>query len=192
MADLSFSQSSDPTCIFNDTTGNQLVIESLGNIHASDFFRLATINNKTYGNAFQINAATGGTDNPAILIRNPNGSGKIFYFKLISAGVEINNVFVTYKVFANPTVTANGTAQTPASLNVGGGAGAAAALVTTLPTISANGTLLVIKLMSQNGTEVRLAEDGVIALNPNNSLLITADPQSNNRVSDITVHWAEI
>lgn len=192
MADLSFTQSADPVSIVNDSSGNQLTIGSQGDLFSSDFFRLATINNKTYGNAFQLNAATAGTDNTAILIRNPNGSGKIFYFKLISAGVEINNVFMTYKIFANPTVTANGTAQTPVSLNVGGGAGAASALINTLPTVSASGTALVAKLMSQNGTEVRLAEDGVIALNPNNSLLITADPQSNNRVSAYTLEWAEI
>jgi len=192
MADLSFTQSADPVSIFNDSTGNQLAIEALGNLAAQDVSRLFTINNKTYTNAFEINAATGGADNTQILIRNPNGSGKILYFFMLSVGVEINNVFVTYKVFANPTITTNGTAQTPVSLNLGGGAGAAVALVNTLPTVSASGTPLIFKLMSQNGDQVELTSDGILAVNPNNSLLISANPQSNNRVSAYTLHWAEI
>lgn len=192
MADLTFTQSADPVAIFNDATGNQLSLESLGNIHSGDVSRLFTINNNTYGNALEVNAASNGTDNTAILIRNPNGSGKIFYFFMMSAGVQINNVFITYKLFANPTITTNGTAQTPVSLNVGGGAGAAVALINTLPTVSANGSAIVAKLMSQNGTEVNLVQHGIIALNPNNSMLITANPQSNNRVSAYTLHWAEL
>jgi len=192
MADLTFTQSADPVSIFNDSTGNQLQVEPLGNLAVADVSRLFTINNKTYTNAFEINAATGGADNTQILIRNPNGSGKILYFFMISAGVEINNVFVTYKVFANPTVTANGTAQTPASLNIGGGASAAIALINTLPTVSSSGTMIVAKVMSQNGNQVELTTKGIIAVNPNNSLLISAEPQSNNRISAYTLHWAEI
>lgn len=167
-------------------------VDPLGGLFVGKEQRLFTINNKTYGNAFEINAATAGSDNPAILIRNPNGSGKIAYFYLVKAGVQINNVFITYKIFANPTITTNGTTQTPQSLNVGGGAGAASILINTLPTVSASGTALVNGLMSQNGTSVTLTEDGIIGLNPNNNLLITANPQSNNRVSAISIQWVEV
>lgn len=193
MADVALNETTEVTIVDGSSNaGAEMVVETLGNINVSDVSRLYTLNNKTYSNAFEINAASSGTDNPAILIRNPNGSGKIAYFFVASAGVQINNVFVTYKIFANPTITTNGTSQTPASLNVGGGAGAASILINTLPTISANGTVLVAKLMSQNGTTVEMTQNGIIALNPNNSMLITANPQSNNRVSAYTLHWAEI
>lgn len=191
MADISLNESDEVTVA--DSAGiNKLAVEALGNIHAGDISRLFTLSNKTYANAFELNAATSGTDNTAILVRNPNGSGKIAYFYVISAGVQINNVFMTYKVFANPTITTNGTAQTPVSLNIGGGAGAASILINTLPTVSANGSAIVAKLMSQNGAAVEMTSDGIIALNPNNSMLITAHPQSNNRVSAYTIQWAEI
>jgi len=169
-----------------------LTVETLGNIFSAADSRLFTINNKTYGISFDINAASGGADNTQILIRNPNGSGKILYFYTISAGVQINNVFITYKVFANPTITTNGTVQTPISLNIGGGAAAAIALINTLPTVSVAGSAISSRLMSQNGTGVELTQKGIIALNPNNSMLITANPQSNNRISTYTIQWAEI
>jgi len=167
-------------------------VEALGNVYSATDSRLFTINNKTYGISLDINAATGGADNTQILVRNPTGSGKILYFYTISAGIQINNVFITYKVFASPTITTNGTAQTPVSLNIGGGAAAAVALINTLPTVSASGSAISSRLMSQNGTGVELTQNGIIALNPNNSMLITANPQSNNRVSTYTIHWAEI
>lgn len=169
-----------------------ITIETSGNIFSATESRLFTMSNKMYSVALEVNASSNGIDNMAILIRNPVGSGKILYFYMLSANVQINNVFVTYKLFANPTITTNGTSQTPVSMNVGGGAGAAVALINTLPTVSANGSALAAKTVAQNSSEVNLVTNGIIALNPNNSMLVTANPQSNNRVSAFTLHWAEI
>lgn len=193
MADLTFVQSADPVAIFNDSSGNQLNIDSLGQINVTQVINLLTRNNKTYGISVDVNGAIGGADNSSILIRNPNGSGKVLHIFRFNAGVNVTNVLVQYKIFANPTVTINGTSVTPTSLHVGGGASASVALITTLPTVTVLGTskLWSVSLGQNSGTLDSLL-NGEIIVEPNNSIVITAQPASNNRESTFCIQWAEL
>lgn len=138
-------------------------------------------------------AATSGVDNPLLLLKNPNGSGKSLYIKLAKAGCTVTNVLSSFKIFVNPTITGNGTTRTPVNTNVGGGANpATVAQLFSLPTISVSGTEISNAVAGQNGNAVTISEDYIIKLNPNNNLLLTSSPSSNNRNMSVTLVWMEV
>lgn len=147
---------------------------------------------KVYTATVSVNMAAAATDNPLVLLRNPTGSGKTMYVYKTAFGVSVNNVFAIFKVFSNPTVSTNGTVITQASNNVGGGAPAATMLANSLPTVSASGSALNNYVVAQNNNSITSVDDFSVHVQPNNSLLITGSPQSNNRQAEITVVWVEV
>lgn len=134
-----------------------------------------------------------GVFNPAIFIKNPIGNTKKIRIIRISLGVTIANVAVAWRLFVNPTTTANGTSQTPVNLNVGGGSNpVVTAEVYLTPTVTSNGTRLFGYESGQNVTSTEIIGDALVVLNPGNTLLITGDPLSNNRNTLITMYWTEV
>jgi len=220
MADLTFSQGAAPSEIFDSVTGNKLVPNSDGSasvrqldsagasitngqktmanstpvVLASDQSSISvssglpTFLNQTFGYAAGINQVTGGADNPLYLIRNPNGSGKTLYFRFLAYGIGVANVSGIVKAWKNPTVTANGTAQTIVSF----GGGTTVILLNSIPTVTSNGTLLTNGVSGQNATSILLEVNSEIAIAPNNSVLITGQPLSNNRQAEISLRWLEV
>ena len=191
MADLDYAHSDMPVVLTDDATGNLAGIRIDGSLDVSPTLIGRVKEKGLYGVAIDVVAATGNTDNPVLLLRNPNGSGKTLYIYLVSGNTTITNVSVEFKVFADPTVTANGTSQTSQSRYVGGGAGTAVGLVTTLPTVTSNGAALATSTTGQNSSDVDIVNDFSIAIAPNHSILITASPSSNNRNVAIELSWLE-
>ena len=149
--------------------------------------------NKLYSVGVDTSMTSSGTDNPLLYFRNPSGSNKTVYVFGIKVGVTITNVQAEFKVFHTPTVTANGTTVTPSVRNVGNSQPVASSLVTSLPTVSANGTQFNNINVGQNNNSMPILDGHfTIALQPNTSLLVTGNPSSNNRNASITVLWAEV
>ena len=138
----------------------------------------------------QLNTPSSGTDNPLMLIRNPGGSGKNLYVWKFQAGTSINNVSVKFKMFVNPTITANGAALTIVQRDVGSGVASVMTAFQT-PTISALGSPVSQVEQGQNANSVIFADDFTLKLRPGTDLLLTGDPSSNNRESLITAIWRE-
>lgn len=147
--------------------------------------------NKLYSVGLDVVAATAGSDNALIYLRNPNGSGKVISVIHLYAGSTVTNVAVEFKLTADPTVSVNGTAQTAVSRNVGGGAPTASALITTLPTVSAVGAVLSTAEYGQNSTSFDMNENYSILVQPGHALLVTGNPSSNNRNCTLTLVWSE-
>lgn len=220
MADLTFAQGAGPVELFDSVTGNKLVpntdgsasvrqLDSSGNaitngqktmanstpvVIASDqssvpvSVGLPTFLTSTFGYAASINQPTAGTDNPLYYIRNPNGSGKTLYLRFIAYGIAVANVSGVVKVWKNPTVSANGTAQTVVSF----GGGTTVVLLTSVPTVTSNGTQLTDAVTGQNSNSTTLDINFEILIAPNNSVLITGNPLSNNRQAEISLRWIEL
>lgn len=150
-----------------------------------------TDNDKSFSVSASINQTSGGADNPLILIRNPVGSGKRMYIRTLSYGIPVANVFGTMKLFANPTITANGAALTIANGQLGS-AVASSMLATSLPTIAADGTQLRSTTYGQNSDAIIVDINGRIVVPPGNNLLITGNPASNNRIAALSLTWIEI
>lgn len=189
MADLSFTQSADPVSVVNDSSGNQLVINSDGSINTQDLLQYQIGQDKVFSLAGSFNAATGGADNAIFLIKNPNASGKVFNIRKLLVGCNVNNVGVEFSIYYAPTITSNGTSRT-AQNNLIGSATASVSQCFSLPTLSSLGTQILRFTVGQNssGPEINLN----INLQANQNLVIAASPFSNNRPVQLTVVWAEV
>lgn len=150
-----------------------------------------TDNDKVFSVSTHINQVTGGANNPLLLLQNPAGSGKRMYVRILSYGIPTANVLGIVNLYANPTITANGGAISPVNRNIGSGT-ASVILASTLPTISANGSLLRTATFGQNSTSIIENLEGRISVPANNSLLITGNPVSSNRVAGLTIVWIEL
>jgi hypothetical protein len=183
------------------TLGQKAMASSVPVVIASDqvsaipqveYISRFTKNNQSYTTSTTVSMATSGTDNPLILIRNPSGSGKVFYLWGVRCGISVANVFGTFRLFINPTVTVNGVSQTPVSLNGGGGAGASSMLVTTLPTVTVSGSQIETGVVGENADSVQIGDGFIIAIQANNSVLLTGSPSSNARNAELTIQWVEL
>lgn len=191
MADLNFSQGADPVSVYNDQSGNQMVVNADGSTNAQLQAERWAFDGQLFSLSGSFTAASGGNDNPIFLIKNPNASGKIFRIVRLTCGVSVTNVLVNYKVTYAPTITTNGTSQTPRNLRIGS-ATASVAQAFSLPTLSNIGTTVVDFTNGQNAAGSEILGGLNIILEANQNLVVTAAPASNNRAVQITVVWAEV
>lgn len=134
-------------------------------------------------------AATGGAFNPIFLIKNPNASGKTFRIRRLYVGCTVTNVQVDYAIYYAPTITANGTSQTPHNNSIGSGT-ASVSTAFSLPTLSSIGTQIFAVSAGQNTASPET--NPVIDVQANQNVVVAANPASNNRAVTITVIWAEV
>jgi len=183
MSDISLNESDEVTIA--DSAGvNKLTVNSDGSTNA--FVIIDSLLNKLYSLSLSFNLPSNGTETRVILIKNPNASGKILKLEyMLFAGSG-----PTIRIYADPTITTNGTAVTPVATNVGN---ATASVITpfTSPTISANGSQILADILS-NQTASRIDMRHLITVAENNNMLITGQPTSNNTLIQITLVWAEI
>lgn len=175
------NDSGDETGINNNGLFIQTVLSSATEVR----------NSRLFSTAVSVNAATAGSDNGLLYLRNPSGSGITMYVHRIVMATAIANVAVIGRIFSNPTISANGTDASEVNRRINSGSPAASVIATTLPTVTSTGTQLANIVQGQNSSPQIMVLDQSVAVTENNSLLITGDPQSNNRVVQITVIWSE-
>jgi hypothetical protein len=149
---------------------------------------------KVYEISIDINLANTG-EKMMVYFRNPNGSGKII--RLINLIACLSNTVSSQaiiRLYANPTVTANGTTATVLPAYIGGSQPSGVSLITTVPTVTANGTqylsLVVGGGPNYNPCFYEFAENLILAAN--NSFLLTGNPDGVNRNVLLTLKWMEI
>lgn len=149
-----------------------------------------TVNNRAYQTVLEITLNSNGTEQNAILFKNPASSGKKAYISEISfSNTTGASKSVVVRAYTNPTVTVAGTALTPQSMNIGGGAPPASMVVTLSPSTSGPGTK--ISAAAQTNEQARILYDWGVILNPGNSILITGTPLANNVPMVINIIWSE-
>lgn len=135
----------------------------------------------------------GTTELPVMLFRNPSGSGRTVKIKMMT----FNNSHtvssgVRFRVYASPTVTADGTGATEVAMDIGSGNTSAAEAFTS-PTISANGN----KILDVGcpaflaGFTVPVVFHAGFQLRANQSILITAVGDGTNRVANVCICYEE-
>ena len=189
MADLNFSQGADPVAIYNDLSGNQLVVNSDGSINTQALLNYEVGQDKVFSLSGNFTAAVGGADNPIFMIKNPSGSGKTMKIRRLRVGCAVTNVIVEFKIFYAPTITLNGTSQTPRN-NLIGSSTASAMTAFSLPTLSVLGTQILDVVIGQNSAAP--VYETSLNVQANQTVVITAAPASNNRAVTIDVMWAEV
>lgn len=174
--------------------GQKLMASSLPVTMASDQTAIPTTTgvptslNYTFGYAVGINQPTSGTDNPLVLLKNPSGSGKTIYLSFIAYGVSVTNTMGVCRIYKDPTITANGTAQTILQF----GSTATAMQLYTTPTISANGSMIATWVFGQNSLSLIDHIDLEVSVAANSNVLVTGNPTSNNRQAEVTLRWVEL
>lgn len=201
MADLAV-QSQDIS-IKDNTTGNfatvnsdnevlvhdQEVIDILG----SGDISVAVTSPHSYQEAGEYySASAGGTlanknETPIIWWSNPAASGMDIEFWDVDLGTP-NNITFIWRLYLNPTITANGTTYTPVQLNTGS-TNTSDANVYTLPTVSAYGTLADIAVVTIGTLRVPL--DFGISIDEGDSALMTMQASSANNDYFLSIKWAE-
>ena len=159
---------------------------TIGNVSA------LTSSGKMYTVAVSVNLASASLDNPIILIKNPTSNTKRLYLYKVNLGCDVANVNINFKLFHTPTISNNGSVLTPVNLFIGGGFPASSLEVYQLSTISVSGTIIQTYGTGQNTSSYDGLQDFSIQVSPNSTILLTGKPSSNNRLSIITMVWAEV
>jgi hypothetical protein len=173
-----------------DVAGN-LKTTTIGGSVTIDQISVLVKNNQVWTVSTDINMAASSTDNPILLLVNPTANTKVFYIYTFYCGVDYNNQRTKFSFYYAPTVTANGTAQTPRNNNIGGG-GATTAQAYTLPTVTSNGIRIGAVIIAQNASSYGYFGNFMIGVNPNSKLLITGSPDAINKIAVISLTWAEV
>jgi hypothetical protein len=149
--------------------------------------------NASFGYIATTNVLTIATsvEQPFLLLKNPSGSGKNMRLEKIIFQSDANSKNV-FRIYRNPTITANGTALTINNLRFSGSA--SIGTVYKISTTTSFGTLItpIIMLGSPAGSNTILDLDLGQFIEQNENLLITIDPSANGLSFAVTVYWVEV
>lgn len=146
-----------------------------------------------YGATIEFNLPTSNEIN-TLLIKNPAGNVQsLNIYKLNAIIVRNTASLATIRIYADPTITTNGSAATIYNFNIGGGFSSSVMQAFTAPTTSALGTKIYISNAQggTNGQTLHEEFDSGIIVQPGHSLLITGFPDGSNTVLGLTLSWSE-
>lgn len=143
------------------------------------------------GNQFVIpvaNTSSGTSEVPLILINNSTGSGKAAFvgLKKISSLTASNSVIL--RCYLNPIVTGSGTPATPTNIRPAS-TNTSVLTVTTVPTVSANGTL--VDEVSAAALSVGVSQIMEI-IDPGQTMLITIQTSATSTATSTIIGFYEI
>ncbi len=135
-----------------------------------------------------LSAATGGADNPMLLVVNPSTSP--FSMSLLNRayGISTTNRAVNFGMWLDPTVTSSGT---PTSVSKIGSSTYTVVQAFTSPTISANGSAIDYMSTGQNTAAIVITDTKSVIVTPGHKILFTANPSANATGVTISVKWSE-
>jgi len=163
-------------------------ITSLGETKTSDLWQARVESGNAYVTTTNFINFTTSNETDYLLLKNPSGSNKILKIKKFDLGVDFNNAPPSvYRIYRDPTITANGTALTISNIRKSGSVSIASAFRS--PTISARGTLLVAQSFL-GGTPTNEHNLGFI-IEAGENILITMDNGATNVDTCVTTYWSE-
>lgn len=140
------------------------------NTTGSDLDNKAYILSKT-----GLNAGLLSTETAILQVRNPSGSGKTLRFGRINIGNQAAAFTALVTLYANPTVTSNGTVLAPAPLQLGNAAASVVNAYTT-PTCSSFGSQILVITASISPASPLIELERLLTVPENNVLLFTVTP----------------
>ena len=151
-----------------------------------------TLSGITYSVNVEQNANSANQDNPIIFFKNPSNSGKNVLITRFLIDVITKGGQSTVRIWSNPTVTINGT-SVAINNNFLGGPSNVSSIVNaySVPTVTYKGTRLRSISCGKDSNSFTLATDGSFIIAPNNAVLITAQPEANDRIVALTLSWKE-
>jgi len=144
---------------------------------------------KAYVASTELGSISGVSEHDYIYIKNPSTSNTRLLITHVTLGTDSNSTRSVFKIYANPTVSADGSSLVANNTYIKSAPRSAQALVFKDPTVTSRGTY-------QNTTIVP-ADSGSRGLNrwywidPDNSMLVTVKNSVSNASSFIEVIWVE-
>lgn len=154
-----------------------------------EFENFADLGQAFVYSAPKTNFSSSGVEAPFVYVKNPLASGFVLKIRNLLEGVLSTNKPTTFRVYVDPTVTANGTSRTPINKRVGN-ATTPVAQVFTEPTVSAFGNRVNNSIVVAGVFAIE--EASTLQLLENHSLLFTVEPSVNNTECTATLDWAEV
>jgi len=151
---------------------------------------------QTYlGNSFIVGIPTnniGSTSEvPYALVINPSGSGLSMFNVLRRISIIVTgSAIATFRFYATPTVTANGTPLTPGNLRINAASKASVMKMYSLPTVSNNGTFIAEIGTTSSGNPYD--SDVLTILDPGVTLLVTCQASSGTAPVGFETVWYEM
>lgn len=152
------------------------------------------------GNAFGLISAdsaltANSTETNLVYIRNPSLTKSVYIFQMFASDdVAGGNNWIRFKLYYNPTVSANGTLQTVPNL-LAGSATASTTLAYYSPTVTTRGTLIRSWSQGFNNAAGPINEphqDHYLILPPSQTLLFTATAKANGNAINAMFYWFEV
>jgi len=147
------------------------------------------------GNVFsyagEITAGSSSQDNPLFLIKNPTLSTKKIFLSYVYGGLVAPSNYVVIKMFSQNVISANGTTETAVNNSVGN-VNISSMEIYTLPTITTLGNQLRNLIQGGSQNAIKFVEENTIQLLPDENIVITEQPQNNNKDVSLTIIWTEI
>ena len=135
-----------------------------------------------------LSSGTGGAESAQVLILNPANSGKYMQIDRLVLGTNVSTNNNIFRVYANPTITSNGTLLTSTCLCLDPNVAAPVCQIYKLPTISNNGTLIANYI---SGPTTSMDHDFGAVLPAGKAILITVRPNTTAVTYSVNVFWSE-
>lgn len=144
-----------------------------------------------YNSVVEFTLPTNGTESAFFFLKNPSGSGKKLFIDDVQCDIVTKGQEALFRMYVNPTSSANGTAATISSSYIGGGTAASSATAFTGPTVSANGTKFRVFSVGKDAGSTDVSFNFGLEIAANNTILFTGTPSANNVIVAISIRWAE-
>jgi hypothetical protein len=160
-------------------------------LRTGDLWQRETNNGKGFSVITPDITISSSAESDLFIVRNPNASGKLIRFNefMMTARKGTGQVVGDFRVYRNPTITANGTSVAIQKIKPSQSASSVCSAYHS-PTISARGTLINKFSIDVNHTEHRLISLGRY-LEANNNQLITFEPQTGGTIISFFANWIE-
>lgn len=129
------------------------------------------------------------SEHPLILLRNPSNSGKPMLVSHFAFGTDSANTRSIFKIYQQPTVTADGSAMTIVNTYVKAGARSPIAEAYVNPTVSDNGQQL--NMIIGPGDSPSRGLNRWYWIDPGYEILVTIENSQANVSSFADVYWVE-
>ena len=152
---------------------------------------VATIANeeKAFFAATMFNNISGTSEHAYLFLRNPSASGVRLVVTHLVLGVNSASTRSLWKVYSNPTSSADGTALTETNTYFKSGAASSNATAFRSPTVSANGALVDVKIVPANSAHIGV--NRFYWIDPGNDLLLTVQNSVSNVSTFAGVYYLE-
>ena len=136
------------------------------------------------------NTIAGSDEHDYYLLKNPSGSGKRLMITHFSFGVDSSSARSTIRIYADPTITVDGTALTSINTYIQDTPKAGVATSFRDPTITDRGTKLNTQISPTNTPSRGL--NRFYLVDPGHSILVTLENSIGNASSFAEAYWLEV